>query len=264
MGSLTIPRQPAPALPSLGTDVTGSSEASTDHPRHIPQPAAPAAPVGASGSALGSFSGYSKSAQPEELPSVTHGNTKSKSPTDSTPEIMLNMIIAAGLLAVAACCLAQLLRRQPAASPHGQPQTPFVADEETAGDHLLTRPGIGEAEASEAQTALGGESHLRIGANLTNLTNLTFFELEDLNAENDALELSDADQRAEALRQVEHILSARSVSAILGSGSLHERRSEFRRLARLLHPDKNLVRGERADLALRRLVEAHKTMNAAE
>lgn len=173
---------------------------------------------------------------------------------------MLNVIIAAGLLAVAALFVVQLMRRRPAASPHGQPQTLPMADQDTAGDHLLARPGIGEAEATEAQRALGGESHLTIGSEL-----LHILELEDFNMENEAdFDQPGADQRAEALRQVDHILSARSVSAVLGGGSLHERRSEFKRLARLLHPDKNLVSGERASLALRRLVEAHKTMNAAE
>jgi len=69
--------------------------------------------------------------------------------------------------------------------------------------------------------------------------------------------------RAEAAKQVEVILSARSATAVLGDGPLEERRSEFRRLAKLLHPDKALVTGERANLALRRLLEAHRSLNSA-
>eukprot|EP00441_Pelagodinium_beii_P047433 CAMPEP_0197624772 /NCGR_PEP_ID=MMETSP1338-20131121/4312_1 /TAXON_ID=43686 ORGANISM="Pelagodinium beii, Strain RCC1491" /NCGR_SAMPLE_ID=MMETSP1338 /ASSEMBLY_ACC=CAM_ASM_000754 /LENGTH=231 /DNA_ID=CAMNT_0043194989 /DNA_START=340 /DNA_END=1032 /DNA_ORIENTATION=+ len=79
---------------------------------------------------------------------------------------------------------------------------------------------------------------------------LEHFLLEDQDVE----EGSSEDERAEAARQVKVILSAKSVTAVLGSGPVEERRIEFRRLAKLLHPDKSLVSGERANLALRRLL----------
>lgn len=76
--------------------------------------------------------------------------------------------------------------------------------------------------------------------------------------------VSDPTQRAEAEREVERILAIRNPCAIFNNGTKTERRSEFRRLVRMLHPDKQVVGGERANLALRRLVEAYRSMNAAE
>lgn len=66
--------------------------------------------------------------------------------------------------------------------------------------------------------------------------------------------------RAEASHEVERILAAASPSAVLGCGSACDQKSEFRRLVRLLHPDKGNVRGERAALALRRVVEANRSL----
>merc|ERR1712039_801994 len=66
--------------------------------------------------------------------------------------------------------------------------------------------------------------------------------------------------RAKAEAEVERVLGIRNARELFGTGSAMERRAEFRRLARLLHPDKMLVSGERAALALRRVVEAAKDL----
>jgi len=66
--------------------------------------------------------------------------------------------------------------------------------------------------------------------------------------------------RAEAEHEVERIISARGAKDIFGGGSLDQQKSEFRRLVRMLHPDKQLVAGPRATLALRLVVEASRTL----
>lgn len=68
--------------------------------------------------------------------------------------------------------------------------------------------------------------------------------------------------RVEAEREVERIISARGTKDMFGGGSLVQQKSEFRRLVRMLHPDKQLVSGPRATLALRLLVEAHKMLGS--
>lgn len=71
--------------------------------------------------------------------------------------------------------------------------------------------------------------------------------------------LPNVDHRAEAAREVERILAAGDMRTIL-SGGKEQRSSEFRRLVLLLHPDKQLVSGERASLAVRRLVESYRAL----
>lgn len=75
-----------------------------------------------------------------------------------------------------------------------------------------------------------------------------------------ATPLPDPVLRAEALRAIEQILEAPRARDIFGGGIPSEQKAEFRRLARLLHPDKGLASGERANLALRRLMEAHRSL----
>lgn len=70
----------------------------------------------------------------------------------------------------------------------------------------------------------------------------------------------DSALRAEAMREVERIMAAPDKLAVLGGGAKKERTARFRKLARMLHPDKGLVEGDRASLALRRAVEAHKAL----
>eukprot|EP00418_Pyrodinium_bahamense_P095918 CAMPEP_0179038998 /NCGR_PEP_ID=MMETSP0796-20121207/14921_1 /TAXON_ID=73915 /ORGANISM="Pyrodinium bahamense, Strain pbaha01" /LENGTH=464 /DNA_ID=CAMNT_0020735331 /DNA_START=149 /DNA_END=1543 /DNA_ORIENTATION=+ len=74
----------------------------------------------------------------------------------------------------------------------------------------------------------------------------------------------DPARRAEAVQEVERVLAARDLQTLFGDGSSTQRRSEFRRLVRMLHPDKGLVSGERATLALRRVVEYHATLTVGE
>jgi len=68
--------------------------------------------------------------------------------------------------------------------------------------------------------------------------------------------------RAEAEREVERIISVRGAKEIFGGGTLVQQKGEFRRLVRILHPDKQLVSGPRATLALRLVVEAHRTLGS--
>lgn len=72
-----------------------------------------------------------------------------------------------------------------------------------------------------------------------------------------------AQQRADADREVERVLSAPTAREVLGTGSAAERTAKFRQLVRLIHPDKGLVSGERANLALRRVVEARHELDDA-
>jgi len=72
-----------------------------------------------------------------------------------------------------------------------------------------------------------------------------------------------AQQCAEADREVERVLAATSARGVLGTGSPSERTAKFRRLVRLIHPDKGLVSGERANMALRRVVEARHELDDA-
>mmetsp|Transcript_74398 Transcript_74398/g.231974 ORF Transcript_74398/g.231974 Transcript_74398/m.231974 type:complete len:509 (-) Transcript_74398:518-2044(-) len=69
-------------------------------------------------------------------------------------------------------------------------------------------------------------------------------------------------QRGLAEAEVERILSTRDPREIFGPGDEASRKQEFRRLVRLLHPDKGLVSGERASLALRRVVEVYRSLAA--
>lgn len=64
-------------------------------------------------------------------------------------------------------------------------------------------------------------------------------------------------KRAEAMQEVERVMATKESRAIFGGGTIIEQKIEFRRLVRLLHPDKGLVSGPRATLALRRVVETY-------
>merc|ERR1712187_764404 len=63
-----------------------------------------------------------------------------------------------------------------------------------------------------------------------------------------------------AAREVERILEMRDADAVLGGGTVQQQSAEYRRLVRLLHPDKGLASGQRANLALRRVVECHRRL----
>lgn len=64
--------------------------------------------------------------------------------------------------------------------------------------------------------------------------------------------------RARAASEVDRVLAARSAAAVLKGGSREEQQAEFRRVVRLLHPDKGLVEAGdvRANLAMRLCVAA--------
>jgi hypothetical protein len=69
--------------------------------------------------------------------------------------------------------------------------------------------------------------------------------------------------REEATREVERVLNAKGAREIFGSGGSGEQRAQYRRLVRLLHPDKKAVEGQRASLALRRVVECYRALTEA-
>jgi len=81
-----------------------------------------------------------------------------------------------------------------------------------------------------------------------------------LKPKDEACSSSDSHLRKEAACEVERILAAPNQLAVLGGGVRAQRNARFRELARLLHPDKGLVEGDRAALALRRVVEAHRAL----
>jgi hypothetical protein len=72
----------------------------------------------------------------------------------------------------------------------------------------------------------------------------------------------DPAQRAEAEQEMERVLSAKDASSIFGPGDAQQQNKAFRRLVRLLHPDKHLVSGPRANMALRLVLESHRSLTA--
>jgi len=72
----------------------------------------------------------------------------------------------------------------------------------------------------------------------------------------------DPAQRAEAEQEIERVLSAKDASSIFGHGDAQQQHKAFRRLVRLLHPDKHLVSGPRANMALRLVLESHRSPTA--
>lgn len=72
---------------------------------------------------------------------------------------------------------------------------------------------------------------------------------------------STGDPQRDALQEVERVLAAPNAHMVLGGGNVEQTRREFRRIVLLLHPDRGNVQGERAALALRKVVEAHQTLH---
>jgi len=68
--------------------------------------------------------------------------------------------------------------------------------------------------------------------------------------------------RSEAQREVDRVLAAPNLHWVLGGGNAAETKQEYRRLVRLLHPDHGHCSGERATLALQRVMEAHNVLHA--
>lgn len=64
------------------------------------------------------------------------------------------------------------------------------------------------------------------------------------------------EHRKTAEGEIDRILGTRDITDVLGKGSLEHQRSKFRQLAKLLHPDRGVVSGDRANLALRLAVAA--------
>mmetsp|Transcript_37879 Transcript_37879/g.102549 ORF Transcript_37879/g.102549 Transcript_37879/m.102549 type:complete len:339 (-) Transcript_37879:37-1053(-) len=78
----------------------------------------------------------------------------------------------------------------------------------------------------------------------------------------DAPRAGKGDLRGEAQREVDRVLAAPNLHWVLGGGTSAETKQEYRRLLRLLHPDRGLCSGERAASALRRVAEAHSVLHA--
>jgi len=73
--------------------------------------------------------------------------------------------------------------------------------------------------------------------------------------------VSSGDPQRDAKEEVERVMAAPNPHMVLGGGNVEQTRREFRRIVLLLHPDRGHVQGERAALALRRVVEAHQTLH---
>jgi hypothetical protein len=69
-------------------------------------------------------------------------------------------------------------------------------------------------------------------------------------------------RKEEAMKEVARILEQKNLAGVLGGGSAEDRRQEFRRIARLLHPDRGCVSHDdkRANMALRLALRASKTI----
>jgi len=75
--------------------------------------------------------------------------------------------------------------------------------------------------------------------------------------------ISSGDPRKDAQREVERVMAAPNPHMVLGGGNVEQTRREFKRIVLLLHPDRGYVQGERASLALRRVVEANQTLHGS-
>jgi len=74
-------------------------------------------------------------------------------------------------------------------------------------------------------------------------------------------------RRKEAEQEVERILETfadtNDITKVLGDGSAADKAVEFRRLTKLLHPDRMLVTGDDADSALRMVLVCMKKLRAS-
>eukprot|EP00931_Biecheleriopsis_adriatica_P096779 TRINITY_DN7046_c0_g1_i2.p1 TRINITY_DN7046_c0_g1~~TRINITY_DN7046_c0_g1_i2.p1 ORF type:complete len:278 (-),score=49.10 TRINITY_DN7046_c0_g1_i2:64-846(-) len=69
------------------------------------------------------------------------------------------------------------------------------------------------------------------------------------------------ERKREAEAEVKRILSSRgTVRDILGEGMIQDQKREYRRIALLIHPDKNLVSGDKANFAYRLLNAVNKKL----
>merc|ERR1711862_460020 len=71
--------------------------------------------------------------------------------------------------------------------------------------------------------------------------------------------------KTEAAAEVKRINAAKDLSDVLGGGTLEEQRRRFKRIARLLHPDKGVLGAydTHVDNALRRAMAANAACNQA-
>jgi len=149
--------------------------------------------------------------------------------------------IAVVVMALAACCFLQ---------PKGKAFQPEEEEEDT--EELLEEAGrealpngelrrlLSDAEQADPELVVGHPS-------------------EGTSAQ---LRKPDPAQRAEAEQEMERVLSAKDASSIFGHRDAQQQNKAFRRLVRLLHPDKRLVSGSRANMALRLVLESHRSITA--
>jgi len=76
-------------------------------------------------------------------------------------------------------------------------------------------------------------------------------------------DVSSGDPKRDAQQEVERVMAAPNPHMVLGGGNVEQTRRRFRRIVLLLHPDRGRVQGERAALALRRVVEAHQILHGS-
>jgi len=192
---------------------------------------------------------------------------------DPTPYLLL-ALAAAVLLACCGClgcCLLGGGKKGHKASKRKGCTDPEASGESSSDEPLCADQSRSAAiEDSDLHTAQSRRGAPQKGAEQERELQRLLLEIEGEaphralpSPQGQALPLDPA-RRAEAQQEVERILAARDLSALLGEGSPAQRRSEYRRLVRMLHPDKGLVSGERATLALRRIVEYQATLSVGE
>lgn len=172
--------------------------------------------------------------------------------TDSTVHLLLTALV---LIALTVCgCLGFFFLKGKMGAGQG------IGDEDHSDDEAMTDTSPLKASSAPlqamgpdaAQACRGAGKGASMDAALQRL-------LDDVQKEEGNAALLDSpaspSSKKEAVQEVERILATRDMRALLGDGTVVEQKLEFRRLVRLLHPDKGLVAGERANLALRRLVE---------
>lgn len=234
---------PSPAAPP-------STVAPTPPPRPIPRPTPPPArpiprPTPAPRPAPTPVPASQASAPPAPAPSsvIFDHSEATVNLTAKTTARLLLLVGAAGILGfcgLLGCCILQ-------AAGKGRKKR-------THRKEIACGPGSSDDESSEDGSPR--RSRLITDGELRRL----LAEVEDeerLALTSSASSQADLPREAEAQAEVDRILATRNVEEIFGRGTVVEQKIQYRRLVRMLHPDKGLVDGERATLALRRVVEYH-------
>jgi len=246
----TAPTSPSPAVvPSpAGVAPTSAPARPQPRPKPAPQPApAPQPPTPVPASQVH----VTVQPAPSPMPVITDQSEATLNLTAKTTARLLLLAGVAGLLGFCGflgCCIMQAA---------GKGRKKRVCRQEVA-----CGPGSSDDEDSES----GSPKSSRRGRSMTDgelhrlLAEVDAEDEERLALTGSASAQADMPRKAEAQAEVDRILATQNVEEIFGPGTVVEQKIQYRRLVRMLHPDKGLVNGERATLALRRVVEYHTVM----